>query len=51
MGRRGPLERNSPLFKNLLGSRAAWTLFLGINDDNAAGNGGGHNVLITFTPA
>jgi hypothetical protein len=29
----------------------AGTLFLGINDDNAAGNGGGYNVLITFTPA
>ena len=29
----------------------AGTLFLGINDDNAASNGGGYNVLITFTPA
>lgn len=29
----------------------AGTLFLGINDDNAAGNGGGYNVLIIFTPA
>ncbi len=28
----------------------AGTLFLGINDDNAASNGGGYNVLITFTP-
>lgn len=29
----------------------AGTLFLGINDDNAASNGGGYNVSITFTPA
>lgn len=29
----------------------AGTLFLGINDDNAASNGGGYNVAITFTPA
>jgi|HubBroStandDraft_4_1064222.scaffolds.fasta_scaffold311497_2 hypothetical protein len=28
----------------------AGTLFLGINDDNAASNGGGYNVLVTFTP-
>ncbi len=28
----------------------AGTLFLGINDDNAASNGGGYNVSITFTP-
>jgi hypothetical protein len=31
--------------------RQAGTLFLGINDDNAATNGGGFLVLITFTPA
>jgi hypothetical protein len=29
----------------------AGTLFLGINDDNAATNGGGYSVSITFTPA
>ena len=29
----------------------AGTLFLGINDDNGLSNGGGYNVLITFTPA